>query len=165
LARRDSSETIPRGLARLLNRPWDRDKPTAKDWAEVLAALPLFANVSKRHLRGIAKLAKFKEFDPGDVVIQAGEPPDAFYLILSGRAKVLGMPRTRVLRTGDYFGEMGLIDGEPRSATITAEGELQAMALPRRPFLRLLKREPGIALAMLAELAGRVRRLEKTAVA
>jgi CRP/FNR family transcriptional regulator, cyclic AMP receptor protein len=63
---------------------------------------------------------------------------------------------------GDYFGEMGLIDGEPRSASIAAVDELQLMKLLRRPFLKLLEQEPGIAPAMLAELARRVRGLEKS---
>jgi CRP/FNR family cyclic AMP-dependent transcriptional regulator len=67
----------------------------------------------------------------------------------------------RTLGIGDYFGEMGLLDGEPRSATIAAEGELQVMKLPRRPFLKLLSQEPQIATAMMAELAARIRTLEK----
>jgi CRP-like cAMP-binding protein len=150
-------------LNALLDRPWER--PTAKDWTGVLAALPLFSRCRKRHLRKVAELAQFKEFAPGDVVIQAGDAPDAFYLILSGRARVLVKSRARMLRTGDYFGEMGLVDGEPRSASIVAADELQVMKLPRRPFLKLLQQEPGIAVAMLAELAGRVRRLENTPAA
>ena len=144
----------------LMDRPWERQG--AKEWAAVLAGLPLFSRCKKRHLRRLAGLAEFKEFPPGRVVIQAGDPPDAFYLILSGSARVLANPRARLLRTGDYFGEMGVIDGEPRSASITAGDELQVMKLPRRPFLKLLEQEPGIAVAMLAELAGRVRKLEKS---
>jgi CRP/FNR family transcriptional regulator, cyclic AMP receptor protein len=151
------------GLVALLDRPWDR--PTAKDWADVLSRLPLFSQVKKRQLRKLAELARFEEFAPGDVVIQAGEPSSAFYLILDGRARVLGKARARLLRSGDYFGEMGLIDGEPRSATIVAVGELQTMKLARRPFLKLIEQEPGIAVAMLAELAQRVRRLEKAPAA
>jgi CRP/FNR family transcriptional regulator, cyclic AMP receptor protein len=147
----------PGGLEAALDRSWNR--PTAKDWADVLARLPLFARVPKRHLRKIADLARFAEYADGDVVIQAGEPGDAFYLILSGRAKVLG--RSRSLRAGDYFGEMALLDGEPRSTTVMAASELQTMKLPRRPFLKVLEQEPRIAVAMLTELSGRVRRLEK----
>jgi CRP/FNR family transcriptional regulator, cyclic AMP receptor protein len=149
----------PGGLEGTLDRAWHR--PTAKDWAEVLAGLPLFSRVAKRQLRKIAGLAEFKEFAEGDFVTQAGEPGDAFYVILSGQAKVVGKPRARVLRTGDYFGEMALIDGEPRSATVTAASELQTMRLPRRPFLRLLEQEPRIAIPMMANLAARVRGLEK----
>ena len=145
------------GLQATLDRAWNR--PTAKDWADVLGGLPLFARLAKRHLRKLAGLARFVEFGRGDVVIQAGEPGDAFFLILSGRAKVLG--KSRALGMGDYFGEMALIDGEPRSATVTAATELQTMKLPRRPFLKLLEQEPRIAVAMLTELSARVRRLEK----
>jgi CRP/FNR family cyclic AMP-dependent transcriptional regulator len=149
----------PGGLEGTLDRAWHR--PTAKDWAEVLAGLPLFSGVPKRQLRKIAGLAEFKEFAQGDFVTQAGEPGDAFYLILSGQAKVVGKPRARALRVGDYFGEMALIDGEPRSATVAAASELQTMKLPRRPFLRLLEQEPRLAIPMMAELASRVRRLER----
>jgi CRP/FNR family transcriptional regulator, cyclic AMP receptor protein len=149
----------PGGLEGTLDRAWHR--PTAKDWADVLAALPLFSRVAKRQLRKIAGFAEFKEYGQGDFVTQAGEPGDAFYVILSGQAKVVGKPRARVLRRGDYFGEMALIDGEPRSATVTAASALQTMRLPRRPFLRLLEQEPRIAIPMMANLAARVRRLER----
>ena len=137
-----------------------RTRPTAIDWAEVLAGLPLFARVSKRRLRKIASLAQIQRFSPGDIVVQFGEPADAFYLILAGRAKVVGKSR-RTLGIGDYFGEMGLIDGEPRSATIAAGAELETMKLARRPFLKLLEQEPQIAMSIMAELAGRIRSLER----
>ena len=137
-----------------------RTRPTASDWAEVLAGLPLFARVSKRRLRKIASLAQIQRFSPGDIVVQFGEPADAFYLILAGRAKVVGKSR-RTLGIGDYFGEMGLIDGEPRSATIAAGAELETMKLARRPFLKLLEQEPQIGMSIMAELAARVRSLER----
>ena len=137
-----------------------RTGPTASDWADVLADLPLFARVSKRRLRKIASLSQIQRFSPGDIVVEIGKPADAFYLILAGRAKVVGKSR-RTLGIGDYFGEMGLIDGEPRSATIAAAGELETMKLARRPFLKLLKQEPQIAMSMMAELAARIRSLER----
>jgi len=149
----------PGALEGMLDRAWNQ--ATAKDWAEVLATLPLFSRVPKRHLRKIADLASFASYAPGDIVIQSGEPGNAFFVVLSGTARVVGKPRARLLRTGDYFGEMALIDGEARSATITAASELQAMRLPRRPFLKVLEDEPGIAIGMMVELAGRVRQLEK----
>jgi CRP-like cAMP-binding protein len=146
-------------LVTAVNRSWDN--PTARDWADVLSRLPLFASVGKRHLRRIAGLAQIREFQRGDIVVQTGDAPDGFYLILAGRARVLGTPRVRTLGPGDYFGEMALLDGEPRSATVSANGELQTMRVPRAPFMKLLKQEPSIALAILGELAGRVRRAEK----
>lgn len=150
-------------LVGVLNRDWDR--PSTSDWAAVLARLPLFANVSKRHLRRVAALAEIREFEPGDTIVEKGDAPDGFYLILGGRAKVVARPQARPLKTGDYFGEMALLDGEPRSATVVAVGDLQTMRLPRRPFMRLLQQEPSIAIAMLAELGSRVRRLEKSRTA
>jgi len=141
------------------DRAWNQ--PTAKDWADVLASLPLFAGLTKRQLRRIAALARISEYAKGDVVIQAGEKGDAVYVILSGQARVIGRPRARVLRAGDYFGEMALIDGQPRSATITAANDLQTMKLPRQAFLKVLRQDPGIAIAMMAEMAARIRRIEK----
>jgi CRP-like cAMP-binding protein len=66
-----------------------------------------------------------------------------------------------MLGIGDYFGEMALLDGEPRSAAVTAAGELQTMRLPRNAFLQQLEKEPRIAVPMMAELSSRIRRLEK----
>ena len=146
-------------LVGLLGRDWDRAR--AADWANVLSRLPLFANVGKRQLRRVAGLAEVREFESGDVVIRKGEPADGFHLILGGRAKVVEPRRAGQLQTGNFFGEMGLLDGEPRSATVVAVSPLQTMRLPRRPFIRLLQEEPSIAIAMLAELGRRIRNLEK----
>ena len=144
------------------DRVWNQ--PTAKDWANVLSSLPLFSGLTKRRLRRIAKLAKVSEFRRGDVVIQAGEAGDAVHVIVSGHARVLGRRRARLLRAGDYFGEIALIDGRPRSATITAaDDDLQTMKLPRQAFLEVVGQEPTIAIAMMAELATRIRRLETLA--
>jgi CRP/FNR family cyclic AMP-dependent transcriptional regulator len=142
-----------------------RDRPSTSDWAAVLAQLPLFARVSKRHLRRVAALAEIREFESGDTIVEKGDAPDGFYLILGGRAKVVARPQARPLKTGDYFGEMALLDGKPRSATVLAVGNLQTMRLPRRPFMRLLQKEPSISIAMLEELCSRLRRLEKSRTA
>jgi CRP-like cAMP-binding protein len=144
----------------LRRQSWER--PTTRDWETVLSALPLFSGLSARQRRQVAKLAQFVWFAPGDSIVEAGEPGDAFYLIVSGKAKLAGKPRARALGPGDFFGEMALLDGEPRSATITATTELQAMILPRRAFVKVLQQEPRLALTVMAELAARVRRLERS---
>lgn len=144
-----------------LARVWTR--LTLADRAAMVGELPIFSRLRKRQLRQIAKLAEFGEFAPGDFVVQAGEPGDSLYLILDGRAKVVGKSRARPLRAGDFFGEMALLDGQPRTATIAATTELHAMRLRRGPFTKVLAKEPRMALAIMEELAGRVRRLEKAA--
>jgi CRP-like cAMP-binding protein len=73
---------------------------------------------------------------------------------------VLGKPAGRTLRTGDYFGELGVLEGAPRSATVFATGELHVMRLPRDDFLRLAERDPTVSLKMLGELGSQFRRLE-----
>jgi CRP-like cAMP-binding protein len=157
---RRGSRTAEFSIPELMRRSWER--PTTRDWVDVLRALPLFSKLSTRHLRQVAKLAQFVDFAPGEAVVIAGETGDAFYLIVSGKAEVRARPRAGALGPGDFFGEMALIDGEPRSATIAAKTELHAMKLARRPFMKLLDQEPRVALALMAELAGRVRRLERS---
>ena len=144
-----------------MQRSWER--PTESDWAEVLGALPLFSRLKKRQVRRIAKHAKVVDYSPGEVVVQAGDPGDSFYLLLDGRASVLG--RSRGLRAGDFFGEMALIDGGPRSATVTAKTAVRTMELPRRAFLKAIDQDPRIGLAIMKALAERVRRAERAASA
>jgi CRP-like cAMP-binding protein len=147
----------PPSLQLIMRRSWDR--PTQRDWAEVLGALPLFSRLRKRQLRGLAKGAKVVDYSPGEVIVQKGERGDSFYLVLDGRARILG--GSRAFQPGDFFGEMALLDGGPRSATITAAGAVRLMQLPRSSFLRALEQDPQISLAIMQALAERVRGLER----
>jgi CRP/FNR family transcriptional regulator, cyclic AMP receptor protein len=144
-------------LQMLVRRSWDR--PTQRDWSEVLGALPLFSRLPRRHVRAIAKLAWPVDCAPGEVIVRAGDRGNSLYLMLEGRARVVG--KSRVLRPGDFFGEMALIDGGPRSATIIAASQVRVMMLQRRAFLKALKENPQIGLAIMETLADRVRRLER----
>jgi CRP/FNR family cyclic AMP-dependent transcriptional regulator len=144
----------------IVQQDWNR--ATDSDWAEVLGKLPLFSQLGKRRLRKIAQQAHFAEFAPGDTVVATGTRGDSFYVILSGEAMALRKPAARTLRIGDYFGEIALLDGEPRSATVVATDQLHVMRLPRRAFLELLEQDATIARTMLAELGSRVRGLEQS---
>jgi CRP/FNR family cyclic AMP-dependent transcriptional regulator len=137
------------------------DRPTDGDWAEVLAGIPLFTGVPKRHLRALARSAKTAEYGRGDIVIVTGERDDGLYVILSGRAKVIGRSTTRLLAQGDYFGELAMIDGEPRSATVVAARDLHVMRVSQRALMELMERQPDIAVTMLKVLSERLRRVEK----
>jgi CRP/FNR family cyclic AMP-dependent transcriptional regulator len=143
---------------RALPRRWD--EPTPGDWADVLAEFPLFTGVRKRRLRKLARTATLAEFAPGETIVFAGDPDEALYVILSGHAKTTSRGRGRVLRVGEYFGELALIDGRPRSATVVAMSHVQVMKLPARPVLQLARRHPAITLTMLENLTTRLRRLE-----
>jgi CRP/FNR family cyclic AMP-dependent transcriptional regulator len=137
-----------------------RDRASPADWAGILATFPLFDGISRRRLRDLVRHATFAEYSRGDMVLQRGARGDSLLVILSGSAKVLGKPAGRTLRTGDYFGELGALEGAPRSATVFATGELHVMRLPRDDFLRLAERDPTVSLKMLGELGSQFRRLE-----
>jgi CRP/FNR family cyclic AMP-dependent transcriptional regulator len=144
-------------LRTLMRRSWER--PTQRDLSEVLGALPLFSRLPRRHVRAIAKLAWTVDYAPGGVIVKAGDRGDSFYLLLEGRARVV--EKSRVLRPGDFFGEIALIDGGPRSATIIAASPVRVMMLQRRAFLEALRQDPQIGLPIMETLAERVRRLER----
>jgi CRP/FNR family transcriptional regulator, cyclic AMP receptor protein len=139
-------------------RRWD--EPTLADWADVLATVPLFTGVRKRRLRRLARNATLAEFAAGEPIISPGDPGNWLYIILSGHAKTRSRGGERVLRSGDYFGELALIDGRPRSATLVAVSDVHMMKLPSPSVRRLARRCPAIALTMLRDLTAQLRRLE-----
>jgi CRP-like cAMP-binding protein len=141
-----------------LPRRWGQ--PTPGDWANVLATSPLFAGVSKRRLRKLARNATHAEFAPGETIIFAGDRGNFLYVILDGKAKTIARRAARALRTGDYFGEVAMIDGRPRSATVVAMSHVHVMKLPSRSVLKLARQHPAITLTMLENLTTRLRRLE-----
>jgi CRP/FNR family transcriptional regulator, cyclic AMP receptor protein len=138
----------------------DWNRPSDRDWAKTLEELPLFAGLGRRRLRHVAQAAQFAEFAPGETVMWTGEPSDSFYVILSGEAKARWKDAARTLGAGDYFGEMGLLAGDRRSATIEAVSALHVMRLSRSTFFELLG-EDGVALRIMSELGERVRRAEQ----
>lgn len=127
-----------------------------RDWVPVLKELPLFEGMSSRHLRRIP--ARAKRYGSGETIVRAGDPGNAFYVILDGKVRVdppKGSPVT--LKAGDSFGEMALLDGAPRSADITAEGEVTVMVIGRAAFQKLVRSEPQMASVLLRTLATRLR--------
>ena len=141
------------------------DNPTrvGHDWLATLADVPLFEGLPKRHLRRIAKLARIRRFAPGSTMVRTGDPGRSFYVLLDGTAKVVRVSgRPRRLGTGDYFGEMALLDEAPRSAAVVAEGEVLALTIDRPGFTKLVRAEPALAQALLRTLAARLRAAERS---
>jgi len=137
---------------------------TTHEWADVLATLPLFEGIRKRELRRIADHAEVSEFAPGDMVVAAGERSNSFFVILGGEARAAWKPAGKPLGMGDYFGEIGLLDGGRRSGTVVATSDLHVMHMSRRAFDVTLDRNPSIARRFLIELGSRVRELERQAL-
>jgi CRP-like cAMP-binding protein len=136
-------------------------KPAAADWAGVLGEVPIFANLSGRQVRGLAKIAKIKRVAPFTQIVREGETADAFFLILDGNA-VVRPPGKRLVKlgTGDFFGELALLDDSPRSATVEAQDEVLLARISRKDFSRLLDKEPKVSLVLLRTLAARLRSSE-----
>ena len=129
---------------------------------ELLGTVPLFEGLTKRELREVMGAAKEVEFPPGATIVEKGLLAEDFYLIVSGEAELAVPGRKRsALGPGDHFGEISVLDGGPRSATIRAVTRVWTLRLDREAFLDLLSRHPSIAQKVLVETARRLRATER----
>ena len=125
---------------------------------ESLHEVPLFADLSRRDLKRVADSMKEKSFSDGQEVVAEGKSGVGFFVILEGSARVSQGGEDRVLLTaGDYFGEMALIDGDDRLASVHAEGELRCATMTTWSFRPFVKNHPDISWALLTALVKRVR--------
>jgi CRP-like cAMP-binding protein len=149
------------GLARQLASNRGGRQPTlGRRGVVLLAEVPLFAGLSRRHLRRVADLAQEVAFGAGRTVVQNGSRGDAFYVIVEGTAKVMAGYSTRAfarLGPSDFFGELALLDGGPRTASVVAETPLVTIRIPRAGFRKMLRNEPDVAIKILEELSRRLR--------
>ena len=130
-----------------------------------LRTVAIFRGLDDKELHRIAEVGKQVHFDPGKVVAQQDGGAAGFHLIVDGQVSVDvdGKERAR-LGPGKYFGEMSLLDGRPRSATVRAEEPTTTFALTSWQFLPLLAEYPSISRALLVELCARLRRVEQDPV-
>ena len=126
--------------------------------AEMLRSVPLFQGMTDRSVETIASLAEEARFDAGSILVREGEPGETFLIIRDGSAVVDQGGRTiRELGSGDFLGEISLIDGRPRSATVTATAPIDALAIDRAGFTRLMDDFPSVRHDLLNALTQRVR--------
>lgn len=130
-----------------------------------LRTVAIFRGLDNKELHRIAEVGKQVHFDAGKVVAQQDGGAAGFHLIMDGEVSVDvdGHERAR-LGSGNYFGEMSLLDGKPRSATVKAEEPTTTFALTSWQFLPLLTEYPSISRALLVELCARLRRVEQDPV-
>ena len=132
----------------------------------VLERLPLFAGLSGKELERIGRLVEEIEVPAGRRLASTGEAGRELFIIVDGRA-VVTTARGRVirLRPGDFFGEMSLIDGEPRSADVTAATPMRLLAIGYREFWQMLDESLPIVRKIMRTLCQRLRRAERSALA
>jgi CRP/FNR family transcriptional regulator, cyclic AMP receptor protein len=132
---------------------------------EALERVSLFAGLDRATLERLAAGLRTRRFRRGEVLFHQGDPGDALFIVSSGAVKIM-LPSEEgdeailtTLRPGSFFGELALLDGAPRSATAVALEPTETLVLPRDRFRLLIDTEPASRDALLAALAGELRRL------
>ena len=135
------------------------------DVSAKLAKVPIFSGCSKREIAIIARAAKEVSHRGGTVIAREGERGIGLFLILEGTCSVtIGGKAKAMLGPGDFFGEVALLDGGPRTATVTAMTPVRLIGITGWVFRGLLMEHPSIALRTLEAVAGRLRVVSKEPV-
>ncbi|MGI8710698.1 MAG: Crp/Fnr family transcriptional regulator [Acidimicrobiales bacterium] len=129
---------------------------------ERLAEIPMFSALSQRDLGRIAKASNEITVDAGRLLVDQGDAGREAFIIISGSATVKRNGRkVGTVGPGDAIGEMALLDHGPRTASVTADTEVTALVLTAREFGGVVEEVPSLAQKILAQLAGRVRELDR----
>jgi CRP-like cAMP-binding protein len=134
---------------------------------EVLRKVPLFQNLSEPDLHAFSELCRERSYPKGSVIVFEDDPGDALYLVAAGQVKVVLIAEDgrevilSVLGEGSFFGEMAVIDDEPRSAHVIAMEDSNLLVLRREDFQAQLRRSPDVAISLLREISQRLRRADE----
>ena len=110
-----------------------------------LERTPLFAGLDRGHLEDVLSVGRRVSYQPGQAIVERGDPGDAMYIVLGGAAEVDVGGRFHRLERGDFFGEMAVLAGKPREATVKAVEPLEALRIPADEFQAFLSTNPEIA--------------------
>lgn len=128
-----------------------------------LSHVPLFVGLPRETLRYLESRIEARTFDSGDIIFHKDDPGEALYIIKSGKIRICTSTKDgrevtiAVLGAGDFFGEMALLDGEPRSADAVAVDKVETLVFQREPFLACLDQFPEIAKKIIVVLSKRLR--------
>jgi len=133
-------------------------KPERVAWLE---KVPLLRGCSAETIARLAEVTGELEFVDGQVIVQQGQVGNGLYIVGSGAVRIVaGGNELAQLRTGEFFGELTVIDQQPRNATAYAVGRTTCLALASWDLVALVERDPGLALNLLRELASRLRQAD-----
>jgi CRP/FNR family transcriptional regulator, cyclic AMP receptor protein len=125
---------------------------------ELLGTVALFDGIGPDGLAAVAEQAEEVDFPAGRLIVRQGEIGTGFFLIMAGRTRVVRDGETLAeLGPGEFFGELSLLDGEPRIAAVVSETSTTCLAIPSWKFDTLLESQPRIAIALLRGVARRLR--------
>ncbi len=131
-----------------------------------LRNVPIFADLDDTQLDRIAKLGTRKKYKKGNIIVLEKEMGAALFVIITGKVKVVRTDEDgrevilSIFGPGEFFGEMSLLDGLARSATVVATAKSELFMIHRREFLDLLNEFPAVAISLLAELTMRLRKAD-----
>lgn len=138
--------------------------PGRDSYLDHLASVPLFAALSNKDLQKIAKASDEVSIEAGRTVVEEGSVGREAYVIVEGEAVVQkNGTEVATLGVGAHFGELALLDGGPRTATVVARTPLRVLVLGQREFAGVIDEVPGLAHKLLATLAGQIRTLDEQA--
>jgi CRP-like cAMP-binding protein len=124
---------------------------------DLIKRAPLFAKLPRKHLAEIASLADELDVPQGKELTKEGSPGREFFVLIDGAADVRRNGRkVNTMKPGDFFGEIALITGAPRTATVTTTEPVRTLVLTQRDFRTLLRNEPQIQEKVLEALAARL---------
>jgi CRP-like cAMP-binding protein len=136
---------------------------SATEYFIFLRHVPLFKGLTGIQLRQLTAQLDFTRFRAGEVIFAEGEPSQHFYIIMSGRVRIVkayGKPDEQILATlgkTDFFGDMGILESKPHSATAVADKATEILSLSADTFQHLLRHHPSMVFALGRELSARVR--------
>jgi CRP-like cAMP-binding protein len=124
--------------------------------------VPLFANLTPVDLKQVALLAEEEIYNDGEEIAHEGETGDVMFVIVSGEVKVCshqdGMEMEIARRkAGDYVGEMSIIGGEPRMASLVAVGDVRTLCIDQKSFAGLIRERPDVSLAVMRVMSQRLK--------
>jgi CRP/FNR family cyclic AMP-dependent transcriptional regulator len=125
---------------------------------EALSKIPLFSHLSSRQLRKLQRSTLERRYESDATIVREHDRTTTLYVLLEGSVKVVRKGRTISRREpGEYFGEIALIDGRPRAASVIAESPVRCLALQQEELRKLLMTDPDVSWALLQSLATRLR--------
>ena len=135
---------------------------------EFARKVPLFQGLADHEISAVCSLMILRKFHAGEVIVQRDDDEGStFFIIVSGTAHVSVITSEgkqtilTTLKRSDFFGEIAILDGEPRSASVIAAEDCKVFLLHRKPFLDILHRFPKIAIQMLIEMSKRLRKSDR----
>jgi CRP/FNR family cyclic AMP-dependent transcriptional regulator len=134
--------------------------------ADFLTTVPLFKSLAQAEVAAFSLLAREKSYPKGSVILFEDDPGDSLFVVREGRVKVVLVAEDGrevilgMLGVGEHFGELALIDDQPRSAHVVAMEDSTLLVLRREDFRRRVEQSPAVAWALLIDLSRRLRRAD-----